>query len=141
VNDFLRSISPADPSDELGRFAIWDADAVDEAVHRARAAFPAWRDAGFQARAETIRRFRDLVGRRREELAELIAREVGKAIWEARSEADLLPAKANVTLTEGMRFTQPMPPTSPTATSFRRWRRGTRSCSNPARWLQRWATG
>jgi len=108
VNDFLRSVSPADPNDELGHFAIWDANAVDEAVRRARAAFPAWRDAGFQARAETIRRFRDLVGRRREELAELIAREVGKAIWEARGEADLLPAKADVTLTEGMRFTQPM---------------------------------
>jgi succinylglutamic semialdehyde dehydrogenase len=108
VNDFLRSVSPADPRDELGRFPVWDAQAVDEAVRRARAAFPAWRDAGFEARAATIRRFRDLARERREELAELIAREVGKALWEARGEADLLPAKADVTLKEGMRFTQPI---------------------------------
>jgi succinylglutamic semialdehyde dehydrogenase len=94
--------------DELGRFPVWDADAVDEAVYRARAAFPAWRDAGFEARAATIRRFRDLARERREELAELICREMGKAIWEAEDEADLLPAKAEVTLTEGMRFTEPM---------------------------------
>ena len=106
--DFLHSVSPADPKDELGRFLVWDADAMDEAVHRARAAFPAWRDAGFEARAAVIRRFRDLAMERREELAELIAREVGKAIWEARGEADLLPAKAEVTLREGMRFTESM---------------------------------
>jgi succinylglutamic semialdehyde dehydrogenase len=112
VNDVLRSVSPADPRDELGRFPVWDADAVDEAVRRARAAFPAWRDAGFDARAAAIRRFRDLAGARREELAELIAREVGKAIWEARGEADLLPAKAEVTLTEGMRFVEPMQATA-----------------------------
>jgi succinylglutamic semialdehyde dehydrogenase len=108
VNEFLRSVSPADPGDEIGRFPVWDPDAVDEAIRRARAAFPAWRDAGFEVRAATIRRFRDLAARRREELAELIAREVGKAIWEARSEADLLPAKVDVTLAEGMRFAEPM---------------------------------
>ena len=108
MNDFLRSVSPADPRDELGRFPVWDADAVDEAIRRARAAFPAWRDAGFEARAAAIRRFRDFAGGRREELAELIAREVGKALWEARGEADLLPAKADVTLTEGMRVTGSM---------------------------------
>ncbi len=108
MNDFLNSVSPADPKDDLGRFPVWDAGAVDEAVRQARAAFPAWRDAGFEARAKAIVGFRDLVRSRREELAELIAREVGKAIWEARSEADLLPAKADVTLNEGMRFTAPL---------------------------------
>jgi succinylglutamic semialdehyde dehydrogenase len=108
VSDFLHSVSPADPSDDLGRFPVWDGDAVGEAIRRAGAAFPAWRDAGFEARAVTIRRFSEAVGKRREELAELIAREVGKALWEARGEADLLPAKADVTLTEGMRFTGAM---------------------------------
>jgi acyl-CoA reductase-like NAD-dependent aldehyde dehydrogenase len=51
LNEQLRSVSPADPTDELGRFAVWGADAVDEAVVRARKAFPAWRDAGIEARA------------------------------------------------------------------------------------------
>jgi len=118
VNDFLHSVSPADPQDELGRFPVWDADALDEAVRRARAAFPAWCDAGFEARAIAIRRFRDLARERREELAELIAREVGKAIWEARGEADLLPAKADVTLKEGMRFVEPVRPAANAWASF-----------------------
>ena len=42
------------------------------------------------------------------ELAELICREVGKAIWEAQGEADLLSAKVEVTLDAGMRFAEPM---------------------------------
>jgi succinylglutamic semialdehyde dehydrogenase len=108
VNEILHSVSPADPNDELGRFPVWDDEAVDEAVGRARAAFPAWRDAGEGARAATIRRFAERVAKGREELARLIAREVGKALWEAHGEADLLPAKAEVTLTEGLRFVEPI---------------------------------
>ena len=36
MNDFLHSVSPADPKDELGRFPVWDADALDEAVRGGR---------------------------------------------------------------------------------------------------------
>ena len=55
--EVIRSVSPADPSDEVGRFAVWEPVALDEAVTRAREAFPAWRDAGFEARAAVLRRF------------------------------------------------------------------------------------
>ncbi len=104
----LRSVSPADPDDELGRFSVADAAAVDAAVARARAAFPAWRDAGFEERAAVIRRFRDAARAGSDELAQLIAREVGKALWDARGEAALLPAKVDATLEEGMRFVAPI---------------------------------
>lgn len=104
MSEILRSVSPADPSDVLGTFPIWDEYSVGEAVSRARDAFPAWREAGFEARAAVLRRFRDLVGARREELARLIAREMGKALWEARAEAALVPAKVDATLVDGMRF-------------------------------------
>jgi succinylglutamic semialdehyde dehydrogenase len=104
VAEYLRSVSPADPSDELGRFPVWDAAAVDEAVVRARAAFPAWRDAGPEARARVLCRFRDLAAARQAELAELVAREVGKALWDARAEATLVPAKVDATLDAGLRL-------------------------------------
>ena len=104
----LRSVSPADPDDELGRFPVADAAAVDAAVARARAAFPGWRDAGFEARAAVIRRFGDAAEAGKEELARLIAREVGKALWDARGEAALLSAKVAATLGDGMRFVAPM---------------------------------
>ncbi len=104
----LVSVSPADERDCLGRFAIARPDAVADAAARARAAFPAWRDAGFEARAAIIRRFRDLAAERSDALANLIAREVGKAIWDARGEARLLPAKVDVTLGEGMKTVAPL---------------------------------
>jgi len=104
VSGELRSVSPADPGDELGRFPVADAAAVDAAVARARTAFPAWRDAGFEQRAAIIRRFRDAARAAADDLARLIAREVGKALWDARGEAALLPAKVDATLTAGMGF-------------------------------------
>ena len=102
--EILRSVSPADPRDEVGRFPVADAPAVDAAVARARAAFPAWRDAGFEARAAALRRFAALARDRSEDVARLVAREVGKALWDARAEAALLAAKVDATLADGMRF-------------------------------------
>lgn len=104
----LRSMSPADPSDEVGRFETADAAAVEAAVLRAREAFPAWRDLGLAGRIGVLERFRDLAAARKEELAQLIAREMGKAIWDARGEAALLAPKVDVTLKEGLRFAEPL---------------------------------
>ena len=106
--ELLRSVSPADPSDEVGRFAVWDEGAVSEAVAHAARAFPAWRDAGFEARAALLRRFAALATERSEELARLIAREVGKALWDARAEAALVAAKVDATLGAGMQLVREM---------------------------------
>jgi len=106
--DYLHSVSPAAPRDVLGRFPVADAAAVDAAVARARAAGPAWRDAGFEARAGRLRRFAALARERAETGARLVAREVGKALWDARAEVRLLAAKVEATLAEGMRFVAPI---------------------------------
>lgn len=98
----FESINPARPDDVIGEFEVADAAAVAAAVGRARGAFPAWRDAGFDARAELIRRFQEITAARKDELAHLIAREAGKALWESRAEAGLVPAKVEVSLGPGM---------------------------------------
>ncbi len=108
--DLLESHAPADPEDRLGTFDVADAAAVDAAVARARRAFPAWRDAGFEARARLLRRFAGLALAAEDELATLIAREAGKALWDARSEARLLAPKIALTLEEGMRALAPLEP-------------------------------
>jgi len=108
VSEWLRSVSPSDPEDEIGRFPVADAAAIEAAVARARSALPAWRDAGFEARARVLRRFRDLAKEKVPELALLIAREMGKAIWDARGEAALLAAKVDATLEDGMSFVAPL---------------------------------
>jgi succinylglutamic semialdehyde dehydrogenase len=82
---------------------VSDATAVDAAVARARRAFPAWRDAGFEQRAAVLRRFGAAARAAGDGLAELVAREIGKALWDARSEVGLLPAKVEATLGDGMR--------------------------------------
>ncbi|HXK23708.1 MAG TPA: aldehyde dehydrogenase family protein [Myxococcota bacterium] len=104
MNEALESRSPADPDDRIGRFPVAGESEIDLAVARARAAQPAWRDAGEGARAKVLRRFAELGRARVEELARLIAREVGKALWDARAEAQLLAPKIEVTLDEGMRL-------------------------------------
>jgi succinylglutamic semialdehyde dehydrogenase len=104
VTGWLESRSPADPDDRIGRFAAAGEAEIDAAVARARAAQPAWRDAGLEARAKVLRRFAELGRAREGELARLIAREVGKALWDARAEAQLLAPKIEVTLDEGMRL-------------------------------------
>jgi succinylglutamic semialdehyde dehydrogenase len=110
VSEWLASVSPADPTDPIGRFAIAGQPEVDAAVARARRAFPGWRDAGFAARARVLRRFAELARECAEELARLIAREVGKALWDARGEAALIATKVELTLADGMGFVAPIEP-------------------------------
>lgn len=104
AHDVLESRNPAHPDELLGTVPVADAAAVAAAVGRARGAFPDWRDAGPDGRAEVIRRFQEITAEpaRQEELARLIAREAGKALWESRAEAALIPAKVEVTLGPGM---------------------------------------
>ena len=61
---------------------------VDAAVAAAKAAFPAWRRTPLRTRVELCRRAFDLCMERNEEIAEMIAREVGKTIREAREEME-----------------------------------------------------
>jgi len=102
VSETFASTNPARPDDVIGEFTVADAADVAAAVARARAAFPAWRDLGLEGRSAALRRFQKITGARQGELARLIAREAGKAIWEARAEAALVPAKVDVSLGPGM---------------------------------------
>jgi succinylglutamic semialdehyde dehydrogenase len=110
MNPTLESVSPSDPSDVVARFEVADAAAVSAAVARAREAFPRWRDAGADARAAVLERFARAVDERAAELTLLIAREVGKARWDAQAEARLLAPKIAVTLAEGMALVKAFEP-------------------------------
>jgi betaine-aldehyde dehydrogenase len=68
---------------ELPRAGV---DEADEAIARAKAAFPAWRDAAPGDRAKLLRRLARAVEGKVEELAQLEARNVGKPISDARGE-------------------------------------------------------
>jgi succinate-semialdehyde dehydrogenase / glutarate-semialdehyde dehydrogenase len=61
---------------------------IERAVAAARDAFPAWRRTPLRQRVELCRRAFDLCMERNEEISQLIAREVGKTIREAREEME-----------------------------------------------------
>ena len=95
--DTLASRDPADPD-----LVIWSGSPriahVDIAVESARAAFPAWRALGMEARASLLRRFAECCGRHAERLARTITAEMGKTLSESRAEAKLLQDKVAITL-------------------------------------------
>jgi malonate-semialdehyde dehydrogenase (acetylating)/methylmalonate-semialdehyde dehydrogenase len=59
---------------------------VDAAIASAREAFPAWRELSLSRRAELLFRVRELVSRRREDLARLLTAEHGKVLSDALGE-------------------------------------------------------
>ncbi len=67
-----------------------DVEDVDQAVSRARGAFPAWRDVTSADRARLLRRLAGAVEQAHEELAVLEARNAGKPIGDARGEMDMV---------------------------------------------------
>ncbi|MFC3501030.1 aldehyde dehydrogenase family protein [Micromonospora krabiensis] len=78
----LVSTSPATGA-EAGRFPVASAAEVAAAVDRARAAGQWWAGLGFAARRERLLRWRSLVARRIEQLAELVHVEGGKPVADA----------------------------------------------------------
>ncbi len=80
------SLNPADPADRIGTFVPGGGIDVDRAVTAARAAAPGFAALPAQARADALHRAAARVEAAAAELAELIRREVGKPILEARAE-------------------------------------------------------
>ncbi|MET0587673.1 MAG: succinylglutamate-semialdehyde dehydrogenase [Novosphingobium sp.] len=71
---------------------------VDDAVSRARRSLADWTAQPVTTRMELVRRFANEVRKESEKLAELIARETGKPLWEARTEVESVIAKVEISI-------------------------------------------
>jgi succinylglutamic semialdehyde dehydrogenase len=80
---------------ELWRGACGD---VDDIVMRARRAWPQWAAQPLATRIELMRRFANEVRKEQDPFAELIARETGKPLWEARGEVESVVAKVEISI-------------------------------------------
>jgi alpha-ketoglutaric semialdehyde dehydrogenase len=78
----FESVTPA-TGEALGRFPRSSAEDVDRAVAAAKAAFAEWRLVPAPKRGEVLQRFAGLLAERKDELAELMSREMGKVLLEA----------------------------------------------------------
>jgi succinylglutamic semialdehyde dehydrogenase len=93
----LQSREPANPD-----VVVWSGSPqishVDAAVAAARDAFPAWSRFTFAQRSAVLRTFQALCQKNADAIAAVIRDEVGKVMWDAQAEAQLLGAKVDITL-------------------------------------------
>jgi aldehyde dehydrogenase (NAD+) len=82
----LESRNPANWNEVVATFPASDADDVEMAVAAARQAYRTWRLVTAPARAEIIDRIGELLGQHKEELAQLMSREMGKPLTESRGD-------------------------------------------------------
>jgi aldehyde dehydrogenase (NAD+) len=78
--------NPADTRDLIGRFPLSNAADVDRAVASAGRGFERWRRTPAPARGDVLRRVGDLLVQRKEEIADLMTREMGKPLTETRGD-------------------------------------------------------
>lgn len=74
------------------------ADEVDTACSAARTAFASWSSTPLQLRIDIVQRFRDALKADAEGLAELISQEVGKPLWESRTEVAAMASKVDISV-------------------------------------------
>jgi succinylglutamic semialdehyde dehydrogenase len=83
---------------------VWEDDvsvrAVDQAVMAANGAFKAWRKTPLDERAALLLRFKAEIDKAAGALAQAIAQEAGKALWEAKTEIAALKGKIDITLSD-----------------------------------------
>ena len=79
-----KDVTDSATGEVIARVPLAGAEEVGRAVAAARAAFPAWADTPPLKRARVFFRFRELIEQHLDELAELVTREHGKVITDAR---------------------------------------------------------
>lgn len=79
---------------------LWQGAAsdVEAEVARVRAAWPDWAAKPIAYRIETLRRFVNVVRANEEKLVDLIARETGKPLWDARTEVTAVMNKVDISV-------------------------------------------
>src|SRR6187401_969516 len=84
--EYFENRNPADFDDAIGRFPLSGAADVERAVESARRGFELWRSTPAPARGDVLRRIGDLLASRKEEIADLMTREMGKPLTETRGD-------------------------------------------------------
>ncbi|HEU4850978.1 MAG TPA: succinylglutamate-semialdehyde dehydrogenase [Telluria sp.] len=95
-----RELATIDPSTGRQTWTSNESTAADvaRAVQAARGAFDAWAMTELDERIAITRRFRDLLKENAEDLAATIAEEVGKPLWEARTEVTTMANKVDISI-------------------------------------------
>jgi aldehyde dehydrogenase (NAD+) len=121
--EHFRNVNPADTRDVIGEFPLSTPADVDRAVASARRGFELWKRTPAPLRGDVLRRVGDLLAARKEEIADLMTREMGKPLAETRGDVQEGIDTAYYAATEGRRLfghTVPSELRDKWAMSFRR---------------------
>lgn len=83
---YTENRNPADNDDLIGEFPASGGEDVDRAVQSAKKAFSEWRLVPAPKRGELVKRVGDILVRRKEEISQMMTREMGKIIKETRGD-------------------------------------------------------
>jgi succinylglutamic semialdehyde dehydrogenase len=97
----ITRVSPRDFADVIIR-APYRHAAVEDALSRAQQAFPGWSLCSLEERKALLLTLRARLLAASEELALAITREIGKPLWEARTEVQAALNKIDITLADGL---------------------------------------
>ena len=121
--EYFENQNPADTTDVIGRFPLSGAADVERAVESAQRGFEAWRRTPAPVRGDVLRRVCDLLTSRKDEIADLMTREMGKPLAETRGDVQEGIDTAYYAASEGRRLfghTVPSELRNKWAMSFRR---------------------
>lgn len=99
----FKAVSPGDLSDIISTLD-YRYDHISRATKAARLAFPAWARMPAEKRFACVRRLKEVYSAHVDLIAETIARETGKPLWDSTGEAKAMIAKIDVTLEHSMRL-------------------------------------
>ena len=85
---------------------LWEAgvfyDHIEKVIVSAQKGFESWRKLTFNERTLYLKKYQEIVKARKDEIALALALEVGKPLWEAKTEAAALESKVSVTINDSL---------------------------------------
>ncbi len=99
----IKNLSPADLNDHIGTFPFMYGH-IDEACQAARKGFAHWSRLTLDERKRYLLHLKEIYENHQEEMAEAIARDSGKSLWDAMSEAKALGSKIDITLNHSLKL-------------------------------------
>jgi aldehyde dehydrogenase (NAD+) len=84
--EYFENRNPADRNDLIGMFPLSRAADVQRAVESAKRGFSQWKRTPAPARGDVLRVVGDLLSKRKEEIADIMTREMGKPLTETRGD-------------------------------------------------------
>jgi len=101
VTKKIAKASPANLEDKLWELTV-DYNCIDQILESASRGHNQWRKSSLEERIKLLERFKEQVQSKESLIAETIALETGKPLWESLTEAKALVAKVNVTISKSL---------------------------------------